>query len=95
MGVTKLVEGGQTLNPSAGEILEAIDSCQQQQVVVLPNNGNIIAAAKQAAAGTDKSAVVIIDKDGNPKGTRIFGPVTRELRNEKFMKIVSLAPEVL
>lgn len=43
----------------------------------------------------DSNAIVIIDKDGNPKGTRIFGPVARELREKKFMKIVSLAPEVL
>ena len=43
----------------------------------------------------DSNAVVIIDKDGNPKGTRIFGPVARELREKNFMKIVSLAPEVL
>ena len=39
----------------------------------------------------DSNAVVIIDKDKNPKGTRIFGPVARELREKKFMKIVSLA----
>jgi len=43
----------------------------------------------------DGNACVIIDKDGNPRGTRIFGPVARELREKKFMKIVSLAPEVL
>jgi large subunit ribosomal protein L14 len=43
----------------------------------------------------DSNAVVIIDKDNNPRGTRIFGPVARELREKKFMKIVSLAPEVL
>ena len=43
----------------------------------------------------DNNACVIIDKDGNPRGTRIFGPVARELREKKFMKIVSLAPEVL
>jgi len=43
----------------------------------------------------DGNACVIIDKDGNPKGTRIFGPVARELREKNFMKIVSLAPEVL
>ena len=43
----------------------------------------------------DENAIVIIDKDGNPKGTRIFGPVARELREKNFMKIVSLAPEVL
>ena len=43
----------------------------------------------------DTNAVVIIGDDGNPKGTRIFGPVARELREKAFMKIVSLAPEVL
>ena len=43
----------------------------------------------------DSNAAVIIDKDGEPVGTRIFGPVTRELRTKKFMKIISLAPEVL
>lgn len=43
----------------------------------------------------DKNAIVIIDKDLNPRGTRIFGPVARELREKNFMKIVSLAPEVL
>ena len=43
----------------------------------------------------DRNAIVIIDKDKNPRGTRIFGPVARELRDQNFMKIVSLAPEVL
>jgi|SRR6478735_4464531 large subunit ribosomal protein L14 len=43
----------------------------------------------------DSNAIVVIDKDGNPRGTRIFGPVARELREKNFMKIVSLAPEVL
>ncbi len=43
----------------------------------------------------DDNAVVIINKDGNPKGTRVFGPVARELRDKNFMKIVSLAPEVI
>jgi len=43
----------------------------------------------------DSNAVVIIDKDNNPRGTRIFGPVARELREKKFMKIIALAPEVI
>jgi len=43
----------------------------------------------------DSNAIVIIGDDGNPKGTRIFGPVARELRAKNFMKIISLAPEVL
>ena len=43
----------------------------------------------------DENAAVILKNDGEPRGTRIFGPVGRELRDRKFMKIVSLAPEVL
>ena len=43
----------------------------------------------------DSNAIVILGTDGNPKGTRIFGPVARELRAKNFMKIISLAPEVL
>ena len=43
----------------------------------------------------DDNAVVIIDANKNPKGTRVFGPVARELREKDYMKIVSLAPEVL
>ncbi len=43
----------------------------------------------------DDNAAVIIDKNGNPRGTRVFGPVARELRDKNFTKIISLAPEVL
>jgi len=63
--------------------------------------GVIVRTAKEIARenGTflrfDDNAVVLIDKNKEPIGTRIFGPVARELRAAKFMKIVSLAPEVL
>ena len=43
----------------------------------------------------DENAAVILKNDGEPRGTRIFGPVGRELRDKKFMKIISLAPEVI
>jgi large subunit ribosomal protein L14 len=43
----------------------------------------------------DENAAVILKDDGNPRGTRIFGPVARELREKNYMKIISLAPEVL
>ena len=43
----------------------------------------------------DTNAIVIIDDGGNPRGTRVFGPVARELRNMEYMKIISLAPEVV
>ena len=57
------------------------------------------AAAIRRADGSylrfDRNAAVILDDQNNPRGTRIFGPVARELREKNFMKIVSLAPEVL
>jgi large subunit ribosomal protein L14 len=58
------------------------------------------ALAKDSAAGRlvirfDRNAAVLINKQGEPIGTRIFGPVTRELRAKNHMKIISLAPEVL
>lgn len=43
----------------------------------------------------DENAAVIVNKEGNPRGTRVFGPIARELRDRNFTKIVSLAPEVL
>jgi len=43
----------------------------------------------------DRNSAVILDEQDNPRGTRIFGPVARELRDKQFMKIISLAPEVL
>lgn len=43
----------------------------------------------------DTNALVLIDEGGNPRGTRVFGPVARELRNLEYMKIISLAPEVV
>ena len=43
----------------------------------------------------DSNAVVLIDNQGNPRGTRVFGPIARELRERRFMKIISLAPEVV
>jgi len=43
----------------------------------------------------ENAAVILADREGNPRGTRIFGPVARELRDRQFMRIVSLAPEVL
>ena len=59
VGVTQIVRGGQTMNASAGEIVEAIDACRADQVVVLPNNKNIIAAARQAADQSSKRVAVV------------------------------------
>ncbi|HIA27061.1 MAG TPA: 50S ribosomal protein L14 [Planctomycetes bacterium] len=62
----------------------------------------VIVRTKQAIRRTDgsyvrfdRNAVVVVDGDGNPRGTRIFGAVARELRQKNYMKIISLAPEVV
>jgi large subunit ribosomal protein L14 len=62
---------------------------------VVVRTANTIKREDGSALRFDRNAIVIIDKDQNPRGTRIFGPVARELREKNFMKIVSLAPEVL
>ena len=55
----------------------------------------VVVRTVKGARRKDENAAVIIKDDKNPRGTRIFGPVARELREKQFMKIVSLAPEVL
>ncbi|HAG53480.1 MAG TPA: 50S ribosomal protein L14 [Alphaproteobacteria bacterium] len=68
-----------------GEVIRAVIVRQSKEV--MRNDGTAIRF--------DNNAAVVIDKRNEPVGTRIFGPVARELRAKKFMKIVSLAPEVL
>ncbi len=72
-------------------------SVKKSEVVraVIVRTKNPIKRADGSVLRFDSNAMVIIDKDSNPKGTRIFGPVARELRERNFMKIISLAPEVL
>jgi large subunit ribosomal protein L14 len=65
------------------------------QTAVVVRTKRAIRRADGSFLRFDRNACVIIDKEHNPKGTRIFGPVARELREKKFMKIISLAPEVL
>ena len=62
---------------------------------VVVRTRQIIPRADGSYLRFDSNACVIIDKELNPKGTRIFGPIARELREKKFMKIISLAPEVI
>ena len=68
-----------------GEVVDAVVVRTRQ--VIRRNDGSCLRF--------DSNAIVLIDKELNPRGTRIFGPVARELRDKKFMKIVSLAPEVI
>jgi large subunit ribosomal protein L14 len=62
---------------------------------VIVRTSKEIRRADGSAIRFDRNAAVLINPQGEPIGTRIFGPVTRELRAKKFMKIISLAPEVL
>jgi large subunit ribosomal protein L14 len=62
---------------------------------VIVRTAKEIRRADGTAIRFDKNAAVLLNKQNEPIGTRIFGPVTRELRSRNFMKIVSLAPEVL
>lgn len=78
-------EATPTANVKKGEVVRA----------VVVRTAAPIRRADGSVLRFDKNAIVIIDKDKNPQGTRIFGPVARELREQNFMKIVSLAPEVL
>ncbi len=87
-----------------GDVIKV--SVKEAQPVGLVKKGEVqdalIVRTKQAIRRPDGSvlrfdhnAVVLIDAEGNPRGTRIFGPVARELREKNFMKIISLAPEVI
>jgi large subunit ribosomal protein L14 len=62
---------------------------------VIVRTANPVRRTDGSAIRFDRNAAVLINKQGEPIGTRIFGPVTRELRAKRYMKIISLAPEVL
>ena len=62
---------------------------------VVVRTKNLIKRTDGSYLRFDRNAIVIIDAQNNPRGTRIFGPVARELREKNFMKIISLAPEVI
>jgi len=78
-------ESTPTANVKKGEVVRAV--VVRTAHPIRRNDGSILRF--------DRNAIVIIDKDNIPKGTRIFGPVARELRDKNFIKIVSVAPEVL
>lgn len=68
LGATKVIEGGQTMNPSTEDILEAIEACHAEKVIVLPNNKNIILAAEQAAAIEENTKVYVLPTTTMPQG---------------------------
>ena len=83
--VANVKEASATGTVKKGEVIRAVIVRTRQPIK--RNDGSVLRF--------DNNAIVVIDKDLNPRGTRIFGPVARELRERNFMKIVSLAPEVL
>ena len=100
----KVLGGSRRRYASLGDIIvvsikEALPGAKvkkgEVQQAVIVRTAKEIRRPDGSAIRFDRNAAVLINKQGEPIGTRIFGPVTRELRGKKFMKIVSLAPEVL
>jgi large subunit ribosomal protein L14 len=102
--VIKVLGGSRRRYAGVGDIVVCAvkDALPNQQV----HKGDVVKAVvvrtakeKRRPDGSyirfDDNAVVIINDQNNPRGTRVFGPVARELREKRFMKIISLAPEVL
>jgi large subunit ribosomal protein L14 len=102
--VIKVLGGSSRRYAAVGDIIVATvkDALPNQQV----RKGDVVKAVvvrtakeKRRPDGSyirfDDNAVVLINDQNNPRGTRVFGPVARELREKRFMKIISLAPEVL
>ena len=80
---------------SVKEAIRAAGSRRAMHRAVIVRTAKEIHRQDGSAIRFDRNAAVLINPQGEPIGTRIFGPVTRELRARRFMKIISLAPEVL
>lgn len=93
----KLFAGiGDTINVNVKESTpNAIVKKGQVARAVIVRTKNAIRRSDGSVLRFDRNAVVIIDAQSNPRGTRVFGPVARELRDRGFTKIISLAPEVV
>lgn len=87
LGADKVIEGGQTMNPSTEDILKAVNEVNAEDIYILPNNGNIVMAAKQAASLSNKNVVVIPTKS-IPQGIAaltVFNPESSSNQNEEIM----------
>lgn len=100
----RVVGGGNRRYASVGDVIVATVKdalpnmpVKKSEVVraVVVRVRNHVKRADGSTIRFDDNAAVIINKDGNPKGTRVFGPIARELRDKAFTKIISLAPEVM
>ncbi|WP_088033676.1 DAK2 domain-containing protein [Evansella clarkii] len=88
LGAKRVIEGGQTMNPSTEDFVKAIEESNSEKIVLLPNNGNIIMAAEQAASVSDKDVVVVPSKSV-PQGLAAllaFNPAADLKDNEEEMK---------
>ncbi|UTR10920.1 DAK2 domain-containing protein [Evansella sp. LMS18] len=88
LGAKRVIEGGQTMNPSTEDFVKAIEESNSEKIVLLPNNGNIIMAAEQAASVSDKDVVVVPSKSV-PQGLAAlltFNPAAELDDNEEEMK---------
>ncbi|MBK8098928.1 MAG: 50S ribosomal protein L14 [Planctomycetes bacterium] len=100
----KVLGGSRRRYASVGDVVVAVvkkalptGEVKEHDVVkgVVVRTAKAVRRADGSYIRFDRNALVVIDKDGNPRGTRIFGAVARELRDRNFMKIVSLAEEVV
>ena len=100
----RVVAGGSKFEASVGDVIVA--AVKQAIPNAAVKKGDVVKAVVVRTAKEygrpdgsyirfDENAAVLINNQGNPRGTRIFGPVARELRDRNYMKIISLAPEVL
>ena len=97
--VGKIASVGDIITCSVKSLKEAEHKCQVKKgdvvLCVIVRTKKEVRRKDGTYIRFDQNAAVIINKDGEPLGTRVFGPVARELRERKFTKIISLAPEVL
>jgi len=100
----KVLGGSKRRYASVGDVIVAVvkkalpaGEVKEHEVVkgVVVRTAQAVRRSDGSYIKFDRNALVVIDKDGNPRGTRIFGAVARELRDANFMKIVSLAEEVV
>jgi len=100
----KVLGGSKRKYASVGDVIvvsvkEAIPNAKVKKgdvaKAVIVRTAKEIARSDGSYIRFDSNSAVLVNKDNEPVGTRIFGPVARELRSKKFMKIISLAPEVL
>lgn len=88
IGATKVIEGGQTMNPSTEDIVKAIEEANAEKIIILPNNSNIVMAAKQAASVVDQD-VVVVESKTVPQGMAAilaFNPNADLVKNEQTMR---------